>query len=227
MKRLTLISALLVGLFAAAGAQAQTQPTFGVAADAGSTGLGLYGVLPVNSSFNARLGAHFGDYTYNGSKSNVDFAVKLKAHMFDVLLDYYPVADSAFRISGGLVYNQNKVTFNTKSGGTGTYTLNGTTYNIANVGEVNGGASFPKVAPYLGIGYGNALKTAGFSFTSDVGVMFQGSADTHMANVGCSASVTICTQLASDLATENNAFRDRVNDYKMLPVVRVGVSYRF
>lgn len=48
----------------------------------------------------------------------------------------------------------------------GTYTLNGNTYSAASVGSVGGPVAVGnKVAPYLGIGYGN-VSGAGVNFIS-------------------------------------------------------------
>jgi hypothetical protein len=37
----------------------------------------------------------------------------------------------------------------------------------------------------------------------------------------------VCNQLATDVAAENSKLNDKVNKYKLLPVVRVGLSYKF
>ncbi len=44
---------------------------------------------------------------------------------------------------------------------------------------------------------------------------------------GCTAPALVCTQIASDVAAENAKLADEVKDFKLYPVVRVGVSYRF
>lgn len=88
--------------------------------------------------------------------------------------------------------------------------------------------SFNKIAPYLGIGFGNAVaadKTWGFS--TDIGVLIQGSPSTSLSNTGCTASASVCSQIASDVQAENLELKEKVKDFKLLPVVRLAVSYKF
>jgi hypothetical protein len=166
------------------------------------------------------------NYKYTGNTSNVDYDFKLKLRTVDALLDFYPTS-SAFRLTGGLVYNGNRVDATGKPTGTGTYTINGNTYTAASAGSINGKIDFRKIAPYLGIGYGNPVKAGGWGFSADLGVLFQGSPDTSLSNSGCTAGTAICTRLASDVASENGRLRDEVKDLRAYPVIRVGISRAF
>jgi hypothetical protein len=212
----------IAAALAAAGAQAQT----GVTADIGSTGLGLHLSVPLKENLNARVGFNGMNYSYNGNTSNVNYDFKLKLRTVDALLDFYPTA-SAFRLTGGLVYNGNKVDATGKPTGTGTYTLNGNTYTAASAGTLNGKIDFRKLAPYLGIGYGNAPKNDGWGFSADLGVLFQGSPNTSLTSNGCTATAALCTRLATDVAVENVRLRDEVKDLRAYPVIRVGISRSF
>jgi hypothetical protein len=220
---------LLVGLVAVLlGAAGAAQAEVGVTTSLGTTGLGVHLTVPVQSNLNARFGMNALNYSYSGTSSNVDYDFKLKLKTFDALLDYYPM-DGQFRISGGLIYNGNKIDANGRSNSAGTYTLNGKTYSSADIGSVNGKVDFRKIAPYLGIGWGNAVsKEKGWGFSTDLGVMFQGSPNTTLTSSGCNLpSTAACETLASDLAAQNRDLADKANDFKAYPVVRVGVSYKF
>ena len=222
MKITKIMSILLVALAAASAAQAREIAT---TVDLGTTGLGLHLSTPVAPNLNARVGLNFASYSYDGNTSDVEYDFKLKLATVDALLDYHPF-DSAFRVSGGVVYNGNKIEANAKPKN-GTYTLNGRTYPSSLVGKLDGNIDFRKAAPYLGIGWGNAVQAAGWGFGMDVGVTFQGSPKTALTNSGCTAPAPVCTQIASDVATENAKLADEVKDFKLYPVVRLGVSYRF
>ena len=227
MKRTTLLSALLVALFSMSAAQADVGPsTAGITAEFGTTGFGAHLTYPLMDHLNGRVGYNGGTYSYNGSTSSVDYTTKLKLSTFDLLLDYYPSA-TPFRMTAGLVYNNSSLDLTAKSNSTGSYVLNGNTYTASSAGTINGTADFRRAAPYLGIGYGNAIADSGFSFSSDLGVLFQGAPRTMMTNSGCTAPAAVCSQLGADLATENASFSDKVSGLKTYPVVRVGVSYRF
>lgn len=212
----------LTGLLAAGAASAQVAAT----AELGTTGIGAHLSVPVTPNLNARFGLNALNYSYNTTESNVDYDFKLKLQTFDALLDWFP-GNNQFRVSGGLVYNGNKIDATAKPSAGGTYTINDKTYSSASAGVINGNIDFRKLAPYLGIGWGNALaKDKGWGFSADLGVLFQGSPKTSLTNSGCTAPVD-CNQLAADVAAENTKLADAVSSFKAYPVVRVGVSYKF
>jgi opacity protein-like surface antigen len=223
MKNKIAALAVMSAMLLATSAQAEV----GVSADIGTTGLGLRLSVPLQKNLHARIGFNYLHYSYSGNTSDVDYDFKLKLQTLEALLDWFPMA-SQFRVSAGLVYNGNQIDAVGKSNNTGSYTLNGNTYNASNAGRIDGQVDFRKAAPYLGIGWGNALaKDKGWGFTSDLGVLFQGSPKTSLTNSGCTFSNAQCAQLASDVAAENAKLRDEADSFKFYPVVRVGVSYKF
>lgn len=222
MKITKIVSVLLVALAANTAQAAEIATTV----DLGTTGLGLHLSTPLSAQVNARVGVNYASYSYDGNTSDVEYDFKLKLATVDALLDYHPF-DGAFRISGGVVYNGNSIDANAKPSSNGTYELNGRTYSASAVGTLNGKIDFRKAAPYLGIGFGNAVKSAGWGFGMDLGVTFQGKPETSLANHGCTAPAPMCAQIASDVAAENAKLADEVKDFKLYPVIRAGVSYRF
>lgn len=198
----------------------------GLSVTGGTLGFGAHLSIPVQASWNARLGASYGTYSYNTSTSNLNYDMKARLQTIEALLDYYPGA-SGFRISGGLIYNGNKIDADGRPKLGSTFTVNGTTYNTATAGTVNGRIDFRSMAPYLGVGWSSSSRERGWSFTGDVGAMFQGSPRTSLSSNGCTASPVLCAQLANDLAAENRALSDKVDNYKIYPVIRAGLQYRF
>jgi hypothetical protein len=223
MKVKVLASLLVVGSLAATSASAAD---IGASLDVGTSGLGVHLSTPLASQLNARVGVNYASYKYSGNTSDVDYDFKLKLATFDALLDYHPF-DGAFRVSGGLVYNGNKIEANAKPNGNGTYTINGNTYTSASAGSIKGKIDFRKAAPYLGIGWGNAAKGKGLGFAMDLGVTFQGSPKTQLVNSGCTAPATVCTRLNNDLAAENASLADKASNFRAYPIVRLGLSYGF
>lgn len=214
-----------IALSMASAAQAQV----GFNAMIGTTGAGLHLSVPVMPQLDARFGVNGLNYSHSGNTSDVDYDLKLKMRTVDALLDYYPMS-TGFRLTGGIVYNGNKIDANGVPGSGGTYTLNGRSYPASVVGNLNGKIDFRNVAPYLGIGWGNATsrrQEKGWGFTADLGVLFQGTPRTSLSNSGCTAPVLVCSQLASDIAVENRSLQEEADDYKAFPVLRLGVNYRF
>lgn len=196
----------------------------GVSLELGTTGVGVHLSTPIAPQLDLRVGGNFLDYKHNTSTRGVDYDAKLRLQTFDLLLDYFPQANSVFRVSGGLVIDNNRLDATGQPQGAGTYTLNGTTYTL---GSLSGRATFRSPSPYLGIGWGRATSARkGWSLTSDLGVIFQGNARTSLTANGCSPAAA-CSTLASDLAAENQSLQDKLHNLRYFPVIRVGASYSF
>jgi hypothetical protein len=194
----------------------------------GSLGLGAELDLGLTDSLGARIGFNAFNYKYNTTSSTVNYDFKLQLQTVSALADWYPF-EGSFRTSAGLMYNNNKVSLAGLPTG-GTYTINGTTYSSTEVGSLQGDMSFNKVAPYIGIGWGNpAAKDKGWGMTSDIGVLFQGNPKTSLvATCGTAIAGTgICTQLQSDAAAENTKLQNDLRNFKWWPVVSVGISYQW
>lgn len=200
----------------------------GVDAVVGTSGIGAHLSVPLKDNLNARLGFNMASYNFDGTASDVDYDFKLKLNTFDALLDYFPSAGSSFRLTGGAIYNGNKIDAVAKPATGATYRFNGRTYSTATAGQVEGKIDFRKVAPYLGIGWGNAAKKeAGWGFTSDLGIMFSGKPTSDLRSTNCTALAAVCNQLAADVAAQNRELNDELDKLKFYPVVRIGVTYKF
>jgi hypothetical protein len=205
-----------------------TRSDLAVVGKAGSLGLGAELDLGLTDSLGARIGLNAFNYNYNATSSTVNYDFKLQLQTVSALADWYPF-EGSFRTSVGLMYNNNKVSLGGIPTG-GTYTINGTTYNSTDVGSLQGEMSFNKVAPYIGIGWGNpAEKDKGWGFTSDIGVLFQGNPKTSLVATCGSAIVgtASCTQLQSDTAAENIKLQNDLRNFKWWPVASVGISYQW
>lgn len=224
MKKILVLPALLA-VCAVPSAPALAQA--GVTGSIGTTGLGLHLTLPLQDQLNARVGVNGLNWSHDIRTTNIEYDAKLKLRTIEALLDYHPGGGN-FRFTGGLVYNGNKITGTGTPRFGGSYTFNGTTYPAATAGTLEARADFRRIAPYLGIGFGNAAAgTPGWGFSADLGVLFQGSADTSVRSRDCTAPAPLCSRLASDLAAENREIEEDVDDFKAFPVLRVGLHYRF
>ncbi|MDR2925838.1 MAG: hypothetical protein LBU76_07830 [Azoarcus sp.] len=197
----------------------------GVSGMVGTTGVGVHVSVPILRTLNARFGVSYFEHSTTGSTSNVDYKYKLKLNTFDALADWHPMGNG-FRVTGGLLWNGNKVDATAKARN-GEYEVNGHLYNASQAGDLKGRIDFRDVAPYLGIGWGSAPSSKGWSFSGDLGVIFQGTARASLKNRNCTLSAALCAQLADDIEAERKELRDEVKDYRYYPVIRAGASYRF
>jgi hypothetical protein len=217
-------SALASALMIAGVAQAQV----GITMDAGTTGAGFHVVVPMETYLNGRFGANYFTHDFNKNSNGVDYAIKGKLQTFDVLFDWYVREGSPFHITGGLVYNGNTFKVNAQASQLGKITLNGHTYSTADVGVVNGNIDYRKAAPYLGIGWGNALQTGSrWSFNTDLGAYFQGNPNLKLGSTGCTVGKAVCDAVVADVAAERLRLQDDISSFKLYPVVRASLNYRF
>jgi hypothetical protein len=158
----------------------------------------------VRGQFNTLNLSYTGDVSDTTSSGSAD--LKFKFSSLQVTGDWYP-SDGGFRVSGGVVFNDNKITLD------GTGTVNGIANQTINA-EVK---MSDGVAPYIGLGYSTRPKMAkGFGFIVDLGVMFQN----PKATLTSSAS-------AADTAAQLAKIQDAVDKLKTMPVFGIGVSYSF
>jgi len=200
-----------------------------VTAKVGTLGLGAdIAVQTPHEGVVGRLGFNAFNYSFNGMRNTVNYNAKLQLQTVTALADWYPSSDAGFRVSGGLVYNNNKASFaGTPTGGT--YTLGGVVYNATQIGGVNGTTTFNSVAPYLGIGFGNPVASGkGWGVTSDIGILFQGSPKTTLtATCGVGVAPAVCAQVQASTAAEQTKLNDSLKNFRYYPVASIGVSYQW
>lgn len=199
----------------------------GVGLQVGTTGYGIDAAYKINDRVSARVGYAALDYSRSRNINNVDYDAKLKLSSFKLLADIG--IGGGFRFSVGAVVHDNKVDVHGKPS-SGSYTLNGNTYQASDIGNLDGRVKFGSgLAPYVGVGYGTlANHDAGLGFYADLGAMYQGKSKTSLnANCGSALSGAQCDQLKADVAVEEKKVNDKIDSYKWFPVLAVGLYYNF
>jgi len=172
-----------------------TDKTYNMALKGGTLGLGIDISSPINNDYALR-------FNLNGLKKSHPIKTKyntfkgdFKIYTAGILLDYYPI-DTTFRMSAGIYANSSK--YDGKDPGFFT--------------DINVHATYNKIAPYLGIGWGNNTTEKGWGFTFDIGALYQGKADVR-----------------SDISLLGMHFevKDELDKYTIIPVVAIGVNYTF
>ena len=107
----------------------------------------------------------------------------------------------------------------------GSYDIGGTTYSAADVGNMSGKIDFNSLAPYAGMGWGNALgKDKRWGIVFDLGVVFQGSPNVDLTTNGLLANNA---GFLAKLAQEEQELKDELDEFDMYPVVSLGITYKF
>ena len=227
--RWTLGIALCAGLWSLSTAQAQTRsekhewPGFGIGVKVGTLGLGADLSLPiVPDRLNLRLSGNYLNYSYDGTADDIDYEFTLDFKTATLLADWHPFANN-FRISAGVVRNDSKV----KLDGTPTdeVTIGDRDYPPQLVGTLTGQLDFEDLAPYIGIGFGNAIGPyeQTWSFVFDLGVIIQTFDATLVSDGPLSGNPTF----QEDLKKEENELQDSLDRFKIYPVLQFGVAYHF
>lgn len=218
----TVLAAAL--LLACGAADAQV----GVTADLGTTGVGFHVVVPMESDLNGRFGANYFKHDFDKSSGGVGYDMDGKLQTIEALFDWYVLDGSPFRLTAGVLYNGNSIGAHAKPNADGGYILNGHSYTAADVGTLSGRIDYTKASPYLGIGWGNALKqTRGWSLGGDLGVYYQNNPNVQLASIGCTTSSTVCQAIVTDVETQRQKLRDDIDNLKFYPVLRLNIGYSF
>jgi hypothetical protein len=208
------------------GATSTSKQPFGVGVTArvGTLGIGLDVAKSITPNINGRLGFNFGNINANRTDSGINYDSQLNFSSVQLFGDYYPFSSSSFRVTGGLVAQNNRFSVTSKPSN-GTYTIDGTPYQIGDVGSLSGEYKYANsIAPYIGIGIGKPTND-GLGFNADLGVMFTGS-----PKVSLTASNPTFNNNPITRAQLDNQVRQTENDLKgfnVYPVLSVGVSYGF
>lgn len=203
-------------------------------------GLGIYGpqlgyAHSLNDQFTVRGDLNGGfKYSRDVNSGGVDYRGKFKSQYAGVYADWFPTA-SAFRLTGGVTFHDSKVTIDAKAGANANATINGIPVDLKD-SYARGTAKFPGAAPYLGIGWGHKNSTQkGWGFYANLGVMIgKFKIKNYEENITTNPSVIAAQQALGrqvitkkDIDVEISKAQSELNKLRAMPVVNVGVTYRF
>ncbi len=150
----------------------------------------------------------------------VNATATLKSSTAGIYADWFPFSNSGFRLVGGLASNDTKLEVNAV--GTGTATI-GNANNVDMTGETyNVAVKFPSTAPYLGLGYGHHKAEKGLGFYEYFGVLIGKPKVSSQTSLVTSGKVS-----QADVDAQNEKVRDAASKVGVLPVMQLGVVYRF
>ena len=203
---------------------AQAPKELNAALKLSSLGYGVDISTPINETYAVRFNMNGGSYSDSQSSDGNTYEGTLDLFTMGVLVDAYPFENN-FRLSTGLYYNGNGFSGAVTPSSTQTVDINGVTYTSADLAKVNTDVTFNKVAPYFGIGWGNDARDKGWGFTFDLGAMYHGSPTADLTAEGVNPA--IATQVNNGLAQEEQNVNDDLSDFKLYPVISIGVNRSF
>jgi len=188
----------------------------------GTLGPGLDLTVSLVDRLNLRVNGNYLKISAETTQSDIDYDADLTLGSALAMLDWHPFGNN-FRISAGAVYNGNELGLEATP--TDSVEIGDTEYTPAQIGTLTGDATFDKFGPYIGIGFGNAVKEdMALTFVFDLGVVFHGSPEINLDADGPVAGIP---SFQADLADEEQQVEDDISAFKIYPVLAFGVSYHF
>jgi hypothetical protein len=191
-----------------------------VNAEVGTTGVGGTIGWRFLSHLGVRGGMHYLSYTtpdfdFEDDVSTTTFNARMYLQSEPVTLDIYPWKNSSFRISAGVLFNQNEFTGNA----TGNVEIDGTSYPGE---QLKFKITQQEVCPYVGIGgnfvsFGRAKR---WSLGGEIGVAYTDTWSIALTNPTGGIP-------QSELDKEQQDLQDEIKDFKFWPVLKLSLSYQF
>lgn len=216
-----LFAAALAAAFVASPAAAQSGG-LGVGVTGGTLGIGPE-INFRSDNFGIRGSATFLGISRDVESDGIEYNGDLKLRSFGGSLDFYP-GGGGFRVSGGVRVGKNRVELFAQPGATTTVEVGDATYTGAQIGTLSGEVRPNRVAPTLTIGYGGG-RNAGLYFGIDAGAMFQGAP--KVRSLVATGPIASDAAFQTQLANERREVEEDIDNFKIYPILQLGLGYRF
>jgi len=186
-------------------------------------GLGVELSGSAYDGISVRVGFNYFDYGREFDSDDITYDADLTLKSVNFLVDWYPF-ESGFRITGGGVWDMNKLTGTALA--SDNYSIGSRDYTQDQVGILTGQVDFRDISPYAGIGFGRTVsKESGWGFIADFGVVFTGSPRVNLVSSG--GILSDHPILLADLQSEADSVSDDIKVFKFYPVIALAVTYSF
>ncbi len=191
----------------------------------GTTGIGLDFTVGINRYLNFRSGFNYGSFTFSRKWSDVDYDLDVDMISLPLLVDLYPMGGH-FRLTAGF-YIQPNTKADIDATPTKASQIGSHTYEPDVIGTLTGKIEVDSTfTPYLGIGWGNTVgRDRQLTFSLDLGVIFQ-SYDVSLTSDGPGMTAKLDV-FREDIKKEEEKIQKDLDDFKVFPVLTLGVGYHF
>jgi hypothetical protein len=163
------------------------------------------------------FGVHFD--TWNGAQK---FHDKLNLSGVPIYFSVFPFG-SNFHLDAGIVINDNRYSMAAIPGPSDNYVLNGHSYPAALLGPLHSESHFNRVAPYIGIGWGDPFIGSNWTFTANAGVLLEGGPGIRIY----APNIDFLHFVQADIREAERTYDHDIHIMSTLPVLNFGLTYRF
>jgi hypothetical protein len=199
-----------------------------IGASAGTLGAGVSiatALVPRTLTLEADLNAPL-SHSSNYDSDGLHFHGTVHVQALGAMANLFPTP-TRFHLSAGLFYNDNRIEA-TAQAIDGSYTINGQTYTNAQLNSLSGRVRFQRASPYLGLGWGDATRTAGLHFIANAGVLYQGDARVDVyARTSYPPGSPQYNALYENIDAQRATIKDDLSRIRWYPVAVLGLLYRF
>jgi hypothetical protein len=218
--------ALTGSLLTAAPAVAQARTAVGVRA--GTAGIGLDVVRRVSDRAHVRLAAGTVGFDGTVSTSSLDYDADAEVSTAFLLLDWYPGA-GPFRLSAGAGWNGSEVEVTAPLDPLAPRDPNDIRI-FPPLGSAVGTAEGDTLVPVVLLGWGNPFRGGRWNLSFEIGAFYQGEPDVELAVRTDFPPDQIPggpEALALAVEAEERALERELEDYTVVPVVSLSLTYSF
>lgn len=209
---------------------------FGVAAEAGTLGLGVELATPLSRTLQIRGGADFLNFGYGLTVDAAQYEGEAHLRGGHINADWYPFGGS-FRISPGVLVFASGFGASVSVAGGKTFELGDSTYTSSASDPVHGSAAISmerKMMPALTIGWGNLLGEGRqhWNIPFEIGAAYTGqySVKLNLAGTACTEYACMSTatpQVQQSVSQEEGQLNETMKHYQVYPIIGTGFSFRF
>lgn len=212
------VTAVALAALCALGAQPSSAQT-GFAIRGGSTGIGLEVAHQIKPWVSVRAGGTYfaltgREFTLENEDVDIGFSIDAKGSSFFVLADLMPLGNF-IHLSTGLVYNA--LSIDALGEPLTDYQLENRTFTKSTLGSLSVSLDYAnKIAPYVGIGFGNVATGGRIGITLDAGVIFSGALTVNLLGTG----------MLEPTAEQDSVVQEALDGVRIYPLISLGLVIR-
>ena len=224
MKPLLLATLILTAAMAAGAASAQGALAAG--GQIGTPGAGATAEYAVSPTVVLRGSYDVLRYDHDFTSNDVNYGGNLDWNQAGAFVDLHPWSNSFF-FSGGAYFGDRNTTL--RATPNRSVRIGDTTFTGTEAGTISGDVDFGSTSGFGGLGFDNTFSGSGpFGFRATLGAQIGSNPSVSLRRTaGAALTPAVQAQLDTELRKEESRLRDDADDFRVYPVVQLGLTYRF